>query len=442
MNVHVITGAGVTGLTAAVELEKRGQCVVLLEASEHTGGMARSFLMDGVVFDLGPHMLMLNPHRQCGVYLKELLCNERMYRRRYIFAINDGRRNWQSPVTPMELLRYPAWARHDVLRSLLRRIANHKNTPTLEDYICRRSGRNVYSTVFEPLVRKKLGIKGSALHENWWLRPPKNINTGNHKSPPISDKQTLKTILGRFFHDMLPMYWYPEKGIGTVTDLIRKQFTGRLITSCGDIRVSSSNGRITEVTFSGTAIKTASLVWTAPVGDFYKTVSEVSPVTAETISTRMVFITFQTDTLPKRPYLYSYHTGTDTVFNRVYYPRSIYRLDSPDGLEGFCFEIRLTDTIRAMTDNHLIDLTASNALRAGIACGSIISARVMNVQNSSPLFAVDYLKKEEELFSAVRKFSNLVFAGRHGNYYNCLIPGAVEQGLLVAERIADTYASL
>ena len=437
-NIHVVTGAGVTGLTAAVELERQGKTVVVLEASKHHGGMARSFSMDGVVFDLGPHMLMLNPNRKCGVYLKELLRDEKLYRRRYLFAINDGHRNWQSPVTPLELLRYPAWARNDVLTSLLRRIAKKQTAPTLSNYISRRSGKNIYSAVFEPLVHKKLGTNGSMLHENWWLRPPKNVSIQDRISSPVAGEGTAKAILGKYIHELLPMYRYPKRGIGTVTDLLRNQFTGRLITSCGDIKTSSCDGNISEVTFPGTTLKTASLVWTAPVNDFYKAVSGASQVATETISTRMVFITFRTSHLPRRPYLYSYYIGTDTVFNRVYYPRSIYREDSPSGLEGFCFEIRLTDDIRKKTRRDLINLTASDALKAGIASGVVISADVVDLYNSSPLFSVDYLEKE--LFGAASSFNNLVFAGRHGNYCNCLIPEAVEQGLQAAKWI--DHASL
>lgn len=439
---YVIAGAGVTGLTAAVELQKQGKNVVLLEVSECTGGMTRSFRMDGVVFDIGPHMLMFSPHRKCGAYLKHLLRNEEMYRRRYMFAVNDGCRNWQSPVTPIELLRYPSWARNDVFRCLLRRITQQNSIPTLEGYISRRSGERIYSTAFEPLVRKKLGIKGSALHENWWLRPPKSIRIRDHRSQAPSDGDTPQEVLGRIFHNMLPMYGYPKKGIGTVTDLLREQFTGRLITSCGDIGIIRSDERITGVSIKDTTISTSSLIWTAPVSDFYAAISEKCPVKTDTVSTRMVFITFRTDTLPKRQYLYTYHHGTKTVFNRVYYPRSIYRQDSPNGLEGFCFEIRLTDEIREITSDRLIDLTTSDALRTGIASGSIISARIMDVRNTSPLLSVAYLEREEALFGAVDRFSNLAFAGRQGNYCNCMIPGAVEQGILAAERITETHASL
>lgn len=442
MDTHVIVGAGITGLTVAVELQKYGKSAIILESSEQTGGISRSFRMDGVVFDVGPHMLMLNPHRKCGVYLRNLLHGEKLYRRRYMFAVHDGIRHWQSPVTPMELLRYPPWARSDVFKCLLRRIKLRSTIPALEDYIGRRSGRKLYSTVFEPLVRKKLGTTGSALHENWWLRPSKNIYIRNDMNPPPSDRRTMQAVLGKFFHDLLPMYYYPERGIGTVADLLRKQFTGRLITSCGGIKVHHSDERITEVSFGGNRLSTSSLVWTAPVREFYESIGEASPVKTDTVSTRIVFITFRTDTLPKRPYLYTYHNGIETVFNRVYYPRSIYGKDSPGGVEGFCFEIRLTDKIREMSFHHLIDVVVSDARRAGIAFGTVIQTRVIDVEYASPVFSIDYLEKEKRLFSAVGRFGNLLFAGRQGNYCNCLIPGAVEQGMLTAERIIESEASL
>lgn len=237
------------------------------------------------------------------------------------------------------------------------------------------------------------------------------------------------------------MYHYPEKGISAVTDLLRERFHGQLVTGCGDLRIITSGNRISGVHLQGSILPAASLVWTAPVADFYRSLGEICPSPADSVCTRTVFITFQNYSRQRRPYLYSYHTGTSTVFHRVTYPRSVFQDDSPADIEGFCFEIRLSDRIGALSEDALIDLTVSDALREGIASGSVLSATVMDVRHASPLLQPGYRETEQLLYGAVDRFDNLVFAGRQGNHCNCMIPDSVEQGLLAAERVGCIHAA-
>ena len=51
----VIVGAGPAGLTAAYELTKAGEAVVVLEADDVVGGISRTVERDGWRFDIGGH---------------------------------------------------------------------------------------------------------------------------------------------------------------------------------------------------------------------------------------------------------------------------------------------------------------------------------------------------------------------------------------------------
>ena len=51
----VVVGAGPAGLTAGYLLAKQGKPVIVLESSEHVGGIARTQVRDGYRFDLGGH---------------------------------------------------------------------------------------------------------------------------------------------------------------------------------------------------------------------------------------------------------------------------------------------------------------------------------------------------------------------------------------------------
>src|SRR5664279_830669 len=56
----VIIGGGPAGLSAAIEAERQGRSVVLLEAGPVAGGLTRSFERDGYTFDCSGHLLHLS----------------------------------------------------------------------------------------------------------------------------------------------------------------------------------------------------------------------------------------------------------------------------------------------------------------------------------------------------------------------------------------------
>lgn len=54
----VVAGAGITGLTVAYELTRRGKSVVVLEASSRAGGLIRTERTDGFTIEAGPDSLL------------------------------------------------------------------------------------------------------------------------------------------------------------------------------------------------------------------------------------------------------------------------------------------------------------------------------------------------------------------------------------------------
>src|SRR5262245_39955176 len=53
-----IVGGGITGLTAAYELARRGRSVVVLEASPRAGGLIHTERRDGFTIEAGPDSLL------------------------------------------------------------------------------------------------------------------------------------------------------------------------------------------------------------------------------------------------------------------------------------------------------------------------------------------------------------------------------------------------
>jgi hydroxysqualene dehydroxylase len=76
--IHII-GAGLAGLSAAVELTKRGETVVVHEATNVAGGRCRSYhdAAIGMMIDNGNHLLLSGNHAALG-YLRTLGAEQRL----------------------------------------------------------------------------------------------------------------------------------------------------------------------------------------------------------------------------------------------------------------------------------------------------------------------------------------------------------------------------
>lgn len=428
-------GAGITGLTAAFHLGRMGFSTVVLEASDRPGGLAASFTMDGVVFDLGPHILFINGNRRAGAFLKSLLSGVKVRRSRYRFAVCDGRRTWRLPVTPAELLRYPVWAKSSVMGRVFKGSA--PMPPTVDSHLRKSAGDRLYESVFEPLLRKKLGVSGAELHEDWWLRPPKPVKAaggGNRREAGASLRETVCRAL----HGMMPYFRYPEGGMGTVTRELLRGIPGPVITDCGRVTVNHSRDSLTKVSIPGRTIPAAAVIWTAPVGDFYQGLGEPCPAPAPCSATLMVFLTLKGEAARERRYVYTYHPADGPLFNRAYQPCSVNGGDSPRGVTGICFEVRATEASRDLPLGKLVDRIVADAGKEGLFTGKPLSARTVEVPHASPLPTVDNPLREGMRFMAANRFHNLVFAGRQGNFCNCMMPDAVEQGIQAAEIVAGT----
>ena len=69
---YYIIGGGVSGLTLALELLRKGASITIIESSDHVGGLASSVYYEDYVIDYGPH-LFHSAHPEIIEYWKDLV---------------------------------------------------------------------------------------------------------------------------------------------------------------------------------------------------------------------------------------------------------------------------------------------------------------------------------------------------------------------------------
>ena len=87
---YVVLGAGISGLTLALEFLRAGKSVRIVEGSESVGGLAKSVVFEDYVVDYGPH-LYHSAHPEIIDYWRELVGDALTSKDFYSGNFRDGK---------------------------------------------------------------------------------------------------------------------------------------------------------------------------------------------------------------------------------------------------------------------------------------------------------------------------------------------------------------
>lgn len=157
----IVVGAGLTGLSCAHELRRRGLRVHLLEASGRVGGVVGTMDVGGFLFESGPNTVPAGAlHvREAAAAVgvdSQLITSRAEAKRRFLF-LNGGLH--ELPSGPGKLLRTPLLSRKAKARLLsepFRRFsppAASAPEPTFEEFLTERIGREATRTFAGAFVR-------------------------------------------------------------------------------------------------------------------------------------------------------------------------------------------------------------------------------------------------------------------------------------------------
>lgn len=160
MEVAII-GGGMTGLSAAYELSKKGIPCAIFERDEELGGLAGSFRVNGARLEKFYHHIFNNDTAIVEL-IEELGLGDRLEWKRTVTSYYANRIYRLS--TPFDVLRFKplGWVDRFRLGLLALRARFIRGWQSLEDmsardWIIQMAGPQVYHEVWEPLLRGKFG---------------------------------------------------------------------------------------------------------------------------------------------------------------------------------------------------------------------------------------------------------------------------------------------
>jgi protoporphyrinogen oxidase len=236
----IIVGAGPAGLTAAYELSKAGQSVVVLESNpEYVGGISRTVQYHGYRFDIGGHRFFSKSSEVENLWT-EILGADMLVRARSS-KIYYGGRYYSYPLEPLEALTKLGLFQSTlcVLSFLHARLWPTPNPLSFEEWVVNQFGRRLFRIFFKTYTEKVWGMSCGEISSDWAAQRIKGLSLGSAIKNAMFPKKRSADRAG-IVKTLVDKFRYPRLGPGMMweacADKVRKMggsvLLGRSVESC------------------------------------------------------------------------------------------------------------------------------------------------------------------------------------------------------------------
>jgi protoporphyrinogen oxidase len=435
----VVLGAGPAGLTAALHLAQRGRGVVVLEAEDLVGGLARTEERDGFRFDLGGHRFFTK-HPEVQALWEQILGDELIVRPR-LSRIRYGGRMFAYPLDAMDVVRnLGPFELSRALASYLRARASSGETATFEEWVTRRFGRRLYEMFFSTYTEKVWGVPGSELRAEWAAQRIRGLSFGKamiaaFRGVEDDDMGSLRSLVGEFH--------YPRLGPGQMWDAMRNRVEalgGRVLTATPVTALGIEDDRVVSVSTPDRDFAACEVISSLPLATVARMVRPAIPAGVSAAAGGLRYRDFLTvalildgpDPFPDT-WIYVHEPGVRVARIQNFRAWSPAMVPDPSasciGLEYFCFE---GDDLWRTDDRTLIELAARELDALGLG-GGVRGGHVVRVPNAYPIYDETYAARVAVLRAWVDRVDGLQQIGRNGLHrYNNL-----DHSMLTAARAVE-----
>ena len=416
----VILGGGPAGLTAGYLLAKRGLPVVVLEAEDQVGGIAKTAVRDGYRFDLGGHRFFTKV-KEVDELWHEIMREEFLKRPRMSRIYWNGK-FLDYPLRGPDVIKKlgPIELTRSFLSYLWAQMKPKGKEETFEQWVSNRFGRRLFNLFFKSYTEKVWGVPTTEIRAEWAAQRIKGLSFFS------AAKSAFFGNRGNKIKSLISEFNYPRFGPGqmweTMTEDIRK-LGGEVLLNHKVTKIEFDGDRCVGVHAEGRVWEPSAVISSLPLRNTVG-ISEPQPAPEVVAAAKglryrdflTVALVLKGDDLFPDNWIYIHEP--DVTVGRIQNFRSWSPWMVPDpskacvGLEYFCFQ---GDELWEMDDADLVQFGMRELEKLGLArVDQLEFGFVERVPKAYPMYDAQYAERVQSIRTWLDPLDNFAQVGRNG----------------------------